>query len=354
MSSASIQDRELWTALSDYEFDPPGATILFADKVAQENCWSIEYTHRVIEEYRRYLFLAATGEGRVSPSDAVDQVWHRHLMYTRDYWDRLCGGILFRPLHHEPSRGSNDGARLADWKRKTLERYRQFFGEPPSDIWETSRSVKRPAFRRVDAARYWIIPRLSELRLAGFANCGLLALPFAAAGCSVAAWTSPRVTTNPLNWSGPVFLVAFTIMWFGSFGLADAIRFRFCGSRIGRLLPLFVGALVPLAGVLKIVVGVNRGRPVGILVVLTSVCFASLFVLFGPNGVFSGLDSVLTSAGSRHFSSGSVKRRSKGSSGTRSGWSSSDSGGGSSCGSDSSGCGGDGGGGGGGCGGCSS
>ncbi len=44
----------------------------------------------MFDEYRRFAFLAATAGHPVTPSDAVDQAWHLHLTYSRDYWDRFC------------------------------------------------------------------------------------------------------------------------------------------------------------------------------------------------------------------------------------------------------------------------
>lgn len=71
----------------------------------KENGWSHRYAQRVMEEYKRFTFLAVVAGHPVSPSDPVDQVWHLHLSYTRSYWQDFCPNILQTPLHHEPSRG---------------------------------------------------------------------------------------------------------------------------------------------------------------------------------------------------------------------------------------------------------
>ena len=59
-------------------------------RLASENGWSREYAVRVMQEYRRFAFLAVAAGHPVSPSDAVDQAWHLHLVYTRSYWDEFC------------------------------------------------------------------------------------------------------------------------------------------------------------------------------------------------------------------------------------------------------------------------
>jgi len=57
-------------------------------------------------------------------SDAVDQVWHAHLTYTREYWDTFCGRVLGRPLHHTPGNGdSTDHLTHLRNYVQTLERY---------------------------------------------------------------------------------------------------------------------------------------------------------------------------------------------------------------------------------------
>src|SRR5688500_16905963 len=51
----------------------------FEPRLRRENGWSAGFARRAIEEYRKFLFLAATARHPVSPPDVVDQVWHLHL-----------------------------------------------------------------------------------------------------------------------------------------------------------------------------------------------------------------------------------------------------------------------------------
>ena len=64
-----------------------------------------KYTDRVIEEYRKFLYLLASAGHPVTPSDQVDQAWHLHLTYTRSYWEDLCEKTIGKPLHHGPTKG---------------------------------------------------------------------------------------------------------------------------------------------------------------------------------------------------------------------------------------------------------
>jgi hypothetical protein len=130
-------DTGLRQALETMQIEPPGAEIAFAAKLARDNGWELPFAEAVAFEYRRFLYLAATADSPFSPSEAVDRAWHLHLTYSRHYWEVLCGRILGRPLHHDPSLGgAAEDERHADQYAATLARYRDTFGSsPPSDIW---------------------------------------------------------------------------------------------------------------------------------------------------------------------------------------------------------------------------
>jgi hypothetical protein len=133
----SYRDAPLWQALAAMRIEREGATATFARRLGRKQGWGKRHTYAVIEEYRRFLYLAATGERPVTPSDDVDEAWHLHLTYTRHYWDELCGRILGKPLHHDPTEGGADQqAHFRDQYEATLARYEAMFGEPPrADVW---------------------------------------------------------------------------------------------------------------------------------------------------------------------------------------------------------------------------
>ncbi len=74
-----------WTPLSRYAIGPADAALPFTTRLGRENGWSPAAAERVVAEYRRFCFLAIAAGHPVTPSDAVDQAWHLHLTYTRDY-----------------------------------------------------------------------------------------------------------------------------------------------------------------------------------------------------------------------------------------------------------------------------
>ena len=162
-------DPELRARLQAFSPDEPGAVFPFSARLARENGWSRARALRVVEEYRRFLYLAMTAGHPVTPSVDVDQAWHLHLTCTRSYWEELCGRVLGRPLHHDPTRGGRaEGEKFVDWYARTLASYRAAFGQaPPADVWPAPGARFAPAarIRQVSDATHWVIrkPRLRPL-----------------------------------------------------------------------------------------------------------------------------------------------------------------------------------------------
>jgi uncharacterized protein (TIGR04222 family) len=152
---------ERYQRIQSFAFDPPDAQFTFAQKLAKESEWTAEFTQRVIEEYKRFAFLAVVAGHRVAPSYAVDQAWHLHLTFTQSYWEEFCPKVLGRPLHHYPAQGgATEQAELQEWYCQTLDSYVRILGEtPPADIWpppaEHAQSTNRVV--RINKAEYWLI-----------------------------------------------------------------------------------------------------------------------------------------------------------------------------------------------------
>lgn len=166
----TARDTQLWQRLADYEIGPPDADFTFAQRLARENRWSADHAARVINEYKRFCWLACEAGHEVTPSDAVDQAWHLHLTFTRDYWERFCPAVLQMPLHHGPTAGgTTERSRYYDQYAQTLASYEQHFGEAaPADIWPDAhrRFVVDPQAVRVNPADVMIVPRRVLMGLA--------------------------------------------------------------------------------------------------------------------------------------------------------------------------------------------
>jgi len=207
MDEAKLRER-LW----QLELDHDGSSLPFSRRLARDNGWSRAYTDRAIEEYRRFVYLAAVAGHPVTPSDEVDQVWHLHLCYTRSYWGEMCGEILGKPLHHGPTRGGkSERAKFDDWYRRTLESYERVFGEqPPRELWpEPAERFALRQWRRVDVGDTWLLSRRRVKRqaLAGAAMLGLLLV----AGCSSMLSDNVGGTVAILAAVGLAALIVFSI-----------------------------------------------------------------------------------------------------------------------------------------------
>ncbi len=170
-------DHPVWQALSLYRIGPDDAAFSFAQRLARENGWTLPHAERVIGEYKRFCFLAVATGTDVTPSDAVDQAWHLHLTYSRDYWERFCPQILGMMLHHGPTAGgAAERERYFEQYARTLQRYEAVFGPAPADIWPDARRrfLEDPRARRVHPRDGIVLPRRAVRFLAGV--CVVLAL----------------------------------------------------------------------------------------------------------------------------------------------------------------------------------
>ena len=171
-------NQTLIASIEAFDIDGGPVQTSFADRLAEEQGWTPEFTQRVILEYKRFVALAMISKTPVTPSLIVDEAWHLHLVYTRSYWERFMP-LLPRPLHHDPTKGGES----EDTKHQiqfgsTLELYRQTFGnEAPADIWRAQTATKVALEKQ---------PTLSKLRLGAL----LVATAVLLVGCTSIAQVS--------------------------------------------------------------------------------------------------------------------------------------------------------------------
>jgi len=105
--------------------------------------WNADMAIRVIEEYRKFLFLAMRAGHQVIPPGAINDVWMLHLQNAQNYWETLGQMITERP-----AAGGYDPkafAAMADPWKQTLESYERIFGsKPPADIWSQPAAPENP------------------------------------------------------------------------------------------------------------------------------------------------------------------------------------------------------------------
>jgi hypothetical protein len=151
----------LWERVARHDFEPE-QPLNFTHRLARDKAWTIDFARGAVAEYRRFCFLTFAGAGVMTPSEEVDEVWHLHLTYTRDYWDVWCGTVLGGALHHDPTEGGPEQDRYFRARyAATLATYERYFGPPPVVFWPAThvRFSGGPRYRAIDATRWISLPR---------------------------------------------------------------------------------------------------------------------------------------------------------------------------------------------------
>lgn len=235
MIPESTLQREVWQKLSSWHPDDPGSIYPFSRRLQLENGWTRDHTEKAIEEYRRFLFLSQVAGHVVCPSEDVDQVWHQHLTFTRSYWEDLCGKILKRPLHHQPTTGGRSENELyLELYSRTLAGYEKWFGRQPDlELWPSpTKRFAAKDMQRVDRSKYFLIRRpsfrLPQLFAAIHSRMqDILWWPRIAkvAGYGLAIVLLPAaIPLGPLDWTGDVFLKWYLPVLIGGILAAFLIR----------------------------------------------------------------------------------------------------------------------------------
>jgi uncharacterized protein (TIGR04222 family) len=198
--------REIWQRIQQHAFERDDGSLDFLGKLMREQGWSRTKARAAIEEYRKFCFLAVCAGHAVTPSEEVDQVWHLHLTYTVDYWNRFCPQVLGMALHHEGADGKlATRTQHRNGYAETLASYQRRFGVPPEEFWPASAVRFAPAsnYRWVDRRTHWVIPRL---RLPQWRR------EFSALLALIVAPPALALGMDPFEWSGPEFLVMYIVL----------------------------------------------------------------------------------------------------------------------------------------------
>jgi uncharacterized protein (TIGR04222 family) len=226
--------RARWGRVEAHPVGGADAAKAFVQRLAREQAWSLDRAEAALLEYRRFAFLCCIAGHEVTPSRAVDAVWHLHLIYTRDYWDQFCRDTLDATLHHDPGAGHDDAARHRWQYRQTLDLYRRYFGPPPESFWPQAHGAASLASqarsespRRTPRWRRWV----------------------AAAALLLPALASAQYV-NPLDWNGADFLALYLILLPAALVAGLALRYWLrrqmqpTARTLGAMAPLEVAMLV--------------------------------------------------------------------------------------------------------------
>lgn len=95
--------------------------------------WNAKQAEQGKEEYLRYLFLRKkySHENLLPPSRDIDEVWHAHILHTREY-QQDCETIFGEYLQHNPANnlhGANSLHELEQGFAITQKLYQKEFGD---------------------------------------------------------------------------------------------------------------------------------------------------------------------------------------------------------------------------------
>ena len=104
-------------------------------RLRQEKTLPPETVAAAVDEYRKFLALAAVERKPLGMlSTWVDEVWHAHLLFTRQY-ARDCAAVIGHFLHHTPALPEAPVA--SEDERRFRRAYRERFGALHS-LWSST------------------------------------------------------------------------------------------------------------------------------------------------------------------------------------------------------------------------
>jgi len=106
--------------------------------------WSKKSANQAIIQYRNFLFLKKKygHQHTLPPSYEIDEVWHAHVLHTKDYFN-FCEAVFGEYLHHHPhsTQEASSIQELESLFKITQMLHQKEFGEP---IYR----IKRLPFKR--------------------------------------------------------------------------------------------------------------------------------------------------------------------------------------------------------------
>lgn len=197
-----MQNPALWAKLKSYPFtlSHPGKSLL--DALVEQTKLGRKKAQAVIEEYRKFIYLIATGQDVLAPSPLVDKVWHIHLEDDQAYRQNFCETTIGRMINHIEGRPSpfEDGA-----YRKTLERYADEFGtQAPKRIWPTQTTAKLLKHSKTVVIIAIFASLLAREGYGGTAFASVLimiAAIYVVIRCMLAPWSADRGSLDAILWS---------------------------------------------------------------------------------------------------------------------------------------------------------
>lgn len=108
---------------------------LVCDRLEKIDKWPRDQAEEACSQYRNFLYLKKKygSDFEIPPSYDMDEVWHAHILHTKDYME-FCQHVFGGYLHHFPHEGDGGSPRLVElaemFENQTQRLYKLEFGTP--------------------------------------------------------------------------------------------------------------------------------------------------------------------------------------------------------------------------------
>ncbi len=136
-----------WDAIVEVFGKKNASLHAFARKLGNKYGWDKDFTYEVIEEYKRFVYIAMISDFVVSPSEIIDKIWHQHILFSRGY-RKFCDEVIGKFFDHTPELvPSNIQTAIFNAQyRDTIELYKkEFDADPPAHIWDLTKFDSKTA-----------------------------------------------------------------------------------------------------------------------------------------------------------------------------------------------------------------
>lgn len=100
------------------------------ERVMREKGWTRRMAEVTAQFYKNFLYLSKKYEEYTfNPSTQIDEMWHVHIIFTKDYHE-ICEKVFGHYFHHTPLEHANDRAAGNLNFQKLLELHEKEFGYP--------------------------------------------------------------------------------------------------------------------------------------------------------------------------------------------------------------------------------
>jgi hypothetical protein len=100
-------------------------------RLVDRNRWSEEEAKETVRRYKNFLLLLLKyPDETLAPAPDIDEAWHNHILFTREYM-RDSEAIFGSYLHHTPSQeGEEEKLVMKEAQRLSADLYIREFNEP--------------------------------------------------------------------------------------------------------------------------------------------------------------------------------------------------------------------------------